>query len=334
MRSRSALLLALAAALIVALPWFGRAYLSFVLCTIAVHFIVALALNLLVAQAGQISIGHAAFWALGAYGTAILVTKLNLPFLVGVLGGGAVAGLIGAMVAIPALRLQGHYLAIATLGFALFVQQVLHEWEGLTGGRAGMFVPRPELAGYELSTDFQYYYVLVAVCAVLAWMSRNLARSRTGRALMALRMSATAAASCGIDRARNLIMVFALSAFLTGVSGALYAHLVGYLSVSTFTLGTSLSFLTMIVVGGVGRLSGALAGAVFLTLAPEYLRGFGDAQMVLYGLILVLVMLFLPGGIVSLPQRLGAAAGWRTAGGASSGGLAGRLLGMASRGTR
>src|SRR4051812_27830103 len=119
-------------------------------------------------------------------------------------------------------------------------------------------------------------------------MSRNLARSRTGRALIALRMSATAAASCGIDRARNLIMVFALSAFLTGVSGALYAHLVGYLSVSTFTLGTSLSFLTMIVVGGVGHLSGALAGAVFLTLAPEYLRGFGDAQMVLYGLILVL----------------------------------------------
>ncbi|MFZ5792136.1 MAG: branched-chain amino acid ABC transporter permease [Pseudomonadota bacterium] len=331
MRFRNALLLALTAALIMALPWFGRAYLSFVLCTVAVYFIVALALNLLVAQAGQISIGHAAFWALGAYGTAILVTKLNLPFVVGVLGGGAVAGLLGALVAIPALRLQGHYLAIATLGFALFIQQVLHEWEGLTGGRAGMFVPRPELGGYELSSDIQYYYLLVAVCIVLAWMSWNLNRSRTGRALMALRMSSTAAASCGINRTRSLITVFALSAFLTGISGALYAHLVGYLSVSTFTLGTSLSFLTMIVVGGIGRLSGALAGALFLTLAPEYLREFGDAQMVLYGLILVLVMLFLPGGIVSLPQRLREATGWRAAGGERYGGLA-RLLGMPSRG--
>ncbi len=289
---------------IIALPWLGGSYVDFILCTIAAYFIVALALNILVAQAGQVSIGHAAFWALGAYGSAILVTKVGFPFLLGVIAGGVIAGLFGLLVAIPALRVQGHYLAIATLAFALVIEQVLHEWEGLTGGRTGMFVPRPSFFGAELLADQYYYYVIVAVGALFAWAAHNLKRFPSGRALMALRLSPTAAQCCGISRSRSLITAFVLSAFLTGISGALYAHLVGYLSVSTFTLTASLSFLTMIVIGGLGRLSGAVLGAAFLALAPELMRDMGEAQMVVYGVILVVVMLTLPGGLASLPERV------------------------------
>lgn len=286
-------------------PFLGQGYLWFLLCSAAVYFIVALSLNILIGIAGQISIGHAAFWALGAYSSAVVVTKLGLPFLAGIAAAGIVAGLVGVLVALPALRIQGHYLAIATLAFALFVQQVLHEWESVTGGRAGIFVPRPQILGFELGDDRQYFYLLLALCAGLAWITWNLARSRTGRALMALRMSPTAAQCCGVDRRTSIVIAFGLSAALTGVSGGLYAHLVGYLSVSSFSLGTSLSFLTMVVIGGTSRIAGAVLGALFLTLAPEMMRGLGDGQMVIYGLILILVVMFLPSGLVGVPAQLG-----------------------------
>jgi len=228
------------------------------------------------------------------------VTKLGLPFLAGVLTGGIVAGLFGALVALPALRVQGHYLAIATLGFALFVQQVLFEWEGLTGGRQGLFVPRPSLFGIELDSDFSYYYVLLAIFLLLAWLAGNFAKSHTGRSLMALRMSPVAAECCGIPRPKHIIIAFATSAFFAGVSGALYGHLLGHLSTESFSLAASLSFLSMAVIGGLNSRAGALLGGIYLALAPEFLREFKDAQMVIYGVLLILCVQFLPGGLISL----------------------------------
>jgi branched-chain amino acid transport system permease protein len=265
-----------------------------------IYAMVALGLNVLIGMGGQISIGHAGFWALGAYASALSVVKLGLPFLVGVAVGGAVAAVFGALVALPALRVQGHYLAIATLGFALFVQQVLFEWEWLTGGRQGLFVPRPSLLGIELADDFSYYYLLLALFLLLAWVTGNFARSHTGRSLMALRMSSIAAECCGIPRPKHIIIAFAISAFFTGVSGALYGHLLGHLSTETFSLAASLSFLTMAVIGGLHSRAGALLGGAYLALAPELLREFKDAQMVIYGVTLVLFMQFLPGGLVGL----------------------------------
>ena len=285
-------------------PLLGQGYLSFLLCSVAIYFIVALALNILIGLAGQISIGHAAFWALGAYASAVVVTKFGLSFVAGIAAATVIAGIVGALVALPALRIQGHYLAIATLAFAMFIQQVLHEWESVTGGRAGIFVPRPKILSLEFSDDRQYYYLLLAICALLAWVAWNLERSRTGRALMALRMSSTAAQSCGIDRRKSIVIAFALSAALTGLSGGLYAHLVGYLSVTSFSLGTSLSFLTMVVIGGTSRIAGALLGALFLTLSPEMLRGLGDGQMVIYGVILIVVVTYMPSGLVGLPGQV------------------------------
>jgi branched-chain amino acid transport system permease protein len=290
------------AALLV-VPFFLSNYGWYILCVTMVYALVALSLNILIGMAGQISIGHAGFWALGAYASAIATTKLGVPFILSVFAGGAVAGVFGALVALPALRVSGHYLAIATLAFAILVQQVLFEWESVTGGRQGLAVPRPSLLGTELQSDFSYYYLLLALFLGAAWVTRNLRFSLTGRSMMALRMSAVAAQCSGIARARHIILAFALSAFLTGVSGALYGALIGRLSTETFSLSASLSFLTMAVIGGLGSEVGALLGAAFLAAAPEVLRQFKDAEMVIYGAILVLCMLFLPQGLASLGRR-------------------------------
>jgi branched-chain amino acid transport system permease protein len=289
---------------LIGLPFLGGPYEHFLLNTALVYTLVALSLTILIGYAGQISIGHAGFWALGAFGSAILVTKVGAPFLLGVLFGGLLAAVFGALVAMPALRVQGHYLAIATLGFALITQQVLFEWESLTGGRQGLFVPRPSLFGFELADEFSYYYFLLAVVALFGWLTWRLPRTRFGRRLIALKLSPTAAQSLGVGRARYITIAFSLSAFLTGISGALYAHLMGQLAAETFSLVTSLSFLTMAVIGGVGTPLGAALGAIYLTAAPELFRSFKDAQMVVYGLSLVLVMRFMPGGLASVPMQL------------------------------
>jgi branched-chain amino acid transport system permease protein len=288
--------------ILVGLPLGLGNYGYYILAIIMIYAMVALGLNVLIGMGGQISIGHAGFWALGAYASALSVIKLGLPFLFGVAVGGVVAAAFGALVALPALRVQGHYLAIATLGFALVVQQVLFEWEWLTGGRQGLFVPRPSLFGIELVSDFGYYYLLLALFLLLAWMTGNFSKSHTGRLLMALRMSTIAAECCGIPRSKHIIIAFAISAFFTGVSGALYGHLLGHLSTETFSLAASLSFLTMAVIGGLHSRAGALLGGAYLALAPEVLREFKDAQMVIYGVTLILFMQFLPGGLISLPD--------------------------------
>jgi branched-chain amino acid transport system permease protein len=288
--------------ILVGLPLGLGNYGYYILAVIMIYAMVALGLNVLIGMGGQISIGHAGFWALGAYASALSVIKLGLPFLVGVAVGGVVAAAFGALVALPALRVQGHYLAIATLGFALVVQQVLFEWEWLTGGRQGLFVPRPSLFGIELASDLGYYYLLLALFLLLAWMTGNFAKSHTGRSLMALRMSTIAAECCGIPRPKHIIIAFAISAFFTGVSGALYGHLLGHLSTETFSLAASLSFLTMAVIGGLHSRAGALLGGAYLALAPEVLREFKDAQMVIYGVTLILFMQFLPSGLISLPD--------------------------------
>jgi branched-chain amino acid transport system permease protein len=280
----------------------------YILAIMMIYAMVALSLNVLIGMGGQISIGHAGFWALGAYASALWVIELGMPFLSGVVVGGIVAALFGALVALPALRVQGHYLAIATLGFALFVQQVLFEWEALTGGRQGLFVPRPTLFGIELTSDLSYYYLLLAIFLLLAWVTGSFARSHTGRSLMALRMSPVAAECCGIPRPKHIMIAFTVSAFFTGVSGALYGHLLGHLSTETFSLAVSLSFLSMAVIGGLHSRAGALLGGAYLALAPEVLREFQDAQMVLYGATLVLCVQFLPGGLVSLVDMV-----WRAA---------------------
>lgn len=172
---------------------------------------------------------------------------------------------------------------------------------GMVDGRpAGIVRAAALLGGIELKSDFSYYYVLLVIFLLLAWVAGNFAKSHTGRSLMALRMSTVAAECCGIPRARHIIIAFATSAFFTGISGALYGHLLGHLSTETFSLAASLSFLSMAVIGGLHSRAGALLGGTYLALAPEFLREFKEAQMVIYGILLILCVQFLPGGLVSL----------------------------------
>ncbi|SMF36892.1 amino acid/amide ABC transporter membrane protein 2, HAAT family [Tistlia consotensis] len=285
-------------------PLFLGPYGHYLLCMAAIYAMVALSLGLLLGLGGQISIGHAGFWAVGAYGSAILVQKLALPFLLSLLASGLLAGLVGLLVALPALRVRGHYLAIATLGFSLVIVHILYEWDGLTGGRQGMFVSRPSLFGHELGSDFQAYYLILAVLALFVWIVVNLRRSLGGLSLSALRLSDVAAQSCGVNRAGATLFVFALSAAITGVSGAFYGAILGQLSTDSFTLVVSLSFLTMAIVGGLNSVVGALLGGIFLAYAPEVLRAFEQWQMFIYGALLVAFMHFLPDGLASLPRRL------------------------------
>lgn len=279
-------------------------YGHFLIATALVYFLVSLSLNVLTGLGGQISIGHAAFWALGAYGGALATIRFELPFPMAVLVGGIVAAVAGALVALPALRVRGHYLAIATLAFAILVQQVLFEWESLTGGRQGLSVPRPELFDYAFIEDKAYIYMLLVIAVFFAWITENFRRSHTGQGLLMLKASPIAAQMAGVPRARNIIVAFSFSAFLTGVSGALYAHLIGFLSTEAFTFTVSLSFLTMAVIGGLNSYMGAVLGALYLTLAPELFRQFEDAQMILYGVALILCVRFLPGGLASLPMAI------------------------------
>jgi branched-chain amino acid transport system permease protein len=288
-------------ALLAVPPWLGN-YEHFILCSILVHLLVVLGLVILIGFAGQISIGHAGFWALGAFGSGVLITAFNMPFLVGLAFGAVVAAGFGALVAIPALRVQGHYLAIATLGFALITQQVLFEWESVTGGRKGLFVPRPSVLGFEFSSDLALYYLFLAIALPLFWLAWRLPRTRFGTRLLSLKLSPIASVSFGVPRARYLVAAFTLSAAYAGVSGAMFAAMIGHISTETFSLGASLGFLTAAVIGGVTAPLGAVLGSVYLTTAPEIFREFKDAQMVVYGVMLVLFIRFLPGGLVSLPK--------------------------------
>ncbi|MBR1231618.1 branched-chain amino acid ABC transporter permease [Bradyrhizobium sp. AUGA SZCCT0182] len=286
------------------LPFGLGPYGHFLLASILVYALVGLSLSLLVGLAGQISIGHAGFWALGAYASAVATVKLGAPFLLGIVFGGVVGGFFGTLVALPALRVRGHYLAIATLGFSLVIQQVLFEWESLTGGRQGMFVPRPQLFGFALEDDFSYFYFLLAFVLLVLAGVRNFNGSHTGRALVALRMSETAAQCSGIGRARHLVIAFGLSGALAGVSGCLYAHLIGQISTDAFTLSASLSFLTMAVVGGIRSPLGAVLGAAYLTLMPEVFRELREAQMVVYGVSLIACLRFFPDGFAGIPAQI------------------------------
>ncbi len=301
-RERVLIIAALAGAIV--LPFLTGNYGHYILAMAAIYALVGLGMYVLLGIGGQISIGHAAFWALGAYGSAILTTRFGMPFPLAVLGGGLIAGAFGVIVAMPALRVQGHYLAIATLGLAVVVQQILFEWDSVTGGRQGMLVPRPSLFGYEINDDGQYYYVILATLVVAIWLVRNFQSSLLGLGLSALRMSPIAAQAAGVGRAYHVILAFAISAALTGVSGAFFGHLLGQLSTDSFTMSVSLGFLTMAVIGGLGSIAGAIVGGIFLAVTPEVLRGAEQAQTVVHGLLLIFCMRLLPGGIVSLPARL------------------------------
>jgi branched-chain amino acid transport system permease protein len=307
LRPRSAMrtrfVIAAIALLVAATAAFGGGYFVYVLNLTGIFALVAIGLALLTGFSGQISLGHAGFFAIGAYASALLAQRLGLPFWIAIPAAGVLATAIGALVALPALRLKNLYLAIATLGFGIVTQKMIFEWRTLTGGGGGLQVPPPMLFGVSLAEGARMTGVIAVALAAGTWAAYQLARGRTGRALTMLRQSETAAACTGIQVARYKIVAFAVSAFYTAVAGGLYANLVRYINPESFNVNMSIMFLAMIVIGGMGSVGGALLGAAFYVIVPEALRGFKDAPGLIFGLSLMLVVILLPGGLASLTRR-------------------------------
>jgi branched-chain amino acid transport system permease protein len=266
--------------------------------------LVALGLNLLTGYAGQISLCHASLFGVGAYATAILTQKAGFPYLLALLVGALLTTAIGALAAVPALRLKNIYLAIATLGFGVVLQKIIFEWRSLTGGGGGLALNPPSIAGYEVGATGLYYLTLgfMTVGLVGAW---NVSRGRTGRALLVIKESEIAAGSLGIHAPRYKVTVFAISAFYAAIAGGLFAYLVRYINPESFSVSLSISFLSMVVIGGLGTIGGSVVGAIFYVIVPELLRGIKDAPGLVFGLLLVVVMVFMPQGLWGMIRRLG-----------------------------
>lgn len=279
------------------LPLLAPRYVVYVATMAAVHTLVAVGLNLLVGYAGQISLGHAGFFAVGAYTHGLVLTRLGWGFWPAFAAAAVVSLLFGYGVGVPALRLSGPYLAVATMAFGLAVHQVLVNWEALSGGRSGLFLPEVRLLGGSLKDERMLYGVVVAVTVLLVLAAARLVRSYVGRAFVAIRDSDVAAELSGVDLTRYKTLAFALSALYTGVAGALLGHVVGFLEPQLFTLFESVYFLSLVVVGGLASITGSVLGAVLLTLLPQVLSGVGEALNVLYGAAVILVLRFEPGGL-------------------------------------
>jgi branched-chain amino acid transport system permease protein len=267
---------------------------------ILIYAMTATGLNLVTGYAGQLSLGHAAFFSIGAYSSALLSMKLGWPFPLALVASALIATVFGALLGIPSLRLRGPYLALATAGFSEIIRIIINNWESLTQGSRGIpEIPPPSLFGRAISSEIAWYYLLIGFFLVCTMAIYRIVHSHLGRAFVALRDNEPAASAAGVNPFAHKVLAFAISAFLSGLAGSLYAHYRAYISPDTFTFAESVAFLSMVVVGGKGTLAGPLIGSAALTLVPDLLSFMKDFKMVFHGILLVLCMMFLPGGLVS-----------------------------------
>jgi branched-chain amino acid transport system ATP-binding protein/branched-chain amino acid transport system permease protein len=286
------------AALVAAVPLLtANTYYLFLAGLIGTGIVVGTGLNILAGNSGQVSLGHAGLYAIGAYAGAILATRLGLGFWVALPAAAVASAAVGTLLAMPALRVTGPYLAMVTIAFGIIVEHGLIEWEGLTKGFGGIGdIPKPHLAGLPLGLP-QYYYVVGAAVLASLFLARNLARSPWGRALVAVRESEVAAESLGLHPSLLRTTAFAISAAFAGAGGCLYASLTGFVSPDSFTFQTSILFLLIVLFGGLGRVAGPLIGSFVLMVLPELLHQFSDYRLILYGLLLLGSIYFLPQGV-------------------------------------
>jgi branched-chain amino acid transport system permease protein len=293
-------------------PLFLDLYLVSILTFINIAAIGAVSLNLLTGFCGQISLGHGAFIGVGAYATAVFA-QLGVPFLPALLLGGMVAAMVGLFFGLPSLRLKGIYLAISTLAAQLILEYVFLHWESMTGGANGMPVPAPRLFGFVFDTDLSMFYLTLAVALPAILLVTNITRTRSGRAFVAIRDFHVSAENVGINLFTLKLQAFATSSFLAGVAGGLWAYFTLYITPEQFGITLSISYLAMIIIGGMGSVLGSIFGAVFITMLPEVLNiaaGHGGdifpnisthllaLREGIFGLILVLFLIFEPEGLV------------------------------------
>jgi branched-chain amino acid transport system permease protein len=287
------------AALVALLPLILPSPFYFRIAALAFIFALAvLGLNLLMGFAGQVSLGHAGFFGIGAYAVAVAPTHWGVPSWAALIGGAAAAGALAYVIGRPILRLRGHYLAVATLGMGLLIAMVCTNEARLTGGPDGMPVPRLDLFGWRVRGSVTWYWVSGITLVIGAWLATNLIASPTGRAFRAIHDSETAASVLGIDLARYKLTAFVLSAIYGAVAGSYLALFDGLVTPAQAGFLRSIEFVTMAVLGGLGSILGSIVGAAVLTVLPQMLTVFHDYEHIVLGLIMIVFMIFLRAGIV------------------------------------
>lgn len=293
------------AATIVIVPWFlPNAFYFEIVILVGLNAIVCIGLNLLIGYAGQISLGHAGFFGIGAYTSAILTAQYGWPPLAALVTGMVAVGLIAFIVARPIMRLKGHYLAMGTLGLGIIISIILNQEDEITGGPDGMGVPGFNVMGWSPANEWTWYWIVGGLLFVTVWLALNLISSPVGRALRAVHGSETAAETAGVDVSHYKVLVFVVSSVLASLTGSLFAHYSGFITPDEANFFHSIELVTMVVLGGMASVYGAVVGAAILTVLPQLLTVFQDYEMMVLGAIMMGVMIFMRKGLVPTLEAL------------------------------
>src|SRR5574337_1695521 len=297
-------LYAVALAAAVVIPFGLNRYYIDVLTQVGIYVTLALGLNIVVGLAGLLNLGYIAFYAVGAYAYGLLATRADLSFWVVLPFGAGLAAIVGVLLATPALRLRGDYLAIVTLGFGEMIRIVLNNWDSVTGGPNGIIgIPRPRLFGFTFSQPIHYYYLILAVVLLTIFVVDRLNQSRLGRAWTAMRDDEVAAEAMGIDLVKTKLLAFGLGATWAGLAGVFFASKMTFISPESFTFFESVIILCMVVLGGMGSVPGVILGAALLVILPEMMRQFALYRMLIFGGAMVVMMVLRPQGLIASPRR-------------------------------
>lgn len=297
--------LAVGIAIGILIPFLTDDYTQYIANMCLVYIVSAVGLNIVLGYAGQISFAHSAFMGIGAYATGVLMVKLGLAFVPALMLGGIITAAVGLIVGLPAVRIRGLYLALVTIAFMYSVTWAFLHWTDLTFGANGLNVPTASVFGVPLATEHQRYLVVFPVTAIMVALAGVIVTSKLGRAFLMVRDIELAAACNGLNVMLVKAQAFAISAFFAGIAGGLFAICVGYLVPNGFGLVPMVTQFAMVLLGGLGSTTGAIIGAVFVSLLPELLRNAQWAQEIVYGVLMILVIVFMPNGVVGLLRRRG-----------------------------
>ncbi len=317
MKNRSSLikfaLLAIASLVLITFPLVApNRYVVHIVNMAGLYILISFGLNLAMGYCGQINLALGAFWGVGAYTAALLSTRLGMPIWINMPIGMVLAGIVGALIALPMLKVRSHYLALVTIGLAETINVIIVNETWLTEGPIGISgIAMPNLFGIAFDGDERFYYLVLA-CVVMGYLAaRQIVSHRIGRSFVAIRDDDVAAKAMGVNTAYYQILANAIAGVYCGVAGVLYAHMNTYISPDIFEFKSALFVLTMTMIGGMGSLAGSIVGGLGLPLTQEWLRAIGNWQLVVFGLAIMIVVLFVPGGVVGLTQRLEEAGGIR-----------------------
>lgn len=287
------------------IPILSDPYTQYIVNICLVYIVSAVGLNLVLGYAGQLSFAHSAFMGIGAYATGVLMVKVGITFLPALLLGGVTAALVALVVGLPAVRVRGLYMALVTIAFMHAVTWVFVHWTDVTFGVNGLNVPTPSVMDIELGSEHKRYFVLFPVMIVMVFLARMIVTSKLGRAFVMVRDIELAAACNGVNVMAVKAIAFAISGFFAGIAGGLLAITVGYLVPNGFGLVSMVTQFAMVLVGGLASITGAIIGAILISVLPELLRGAQWAQEIAYGVLMILVIVFMPNGIMGLLRSRG-----------------------------